>query len=125
MLAGTGLSWRHYPPINTRIYGDNFQNSVVSGIGKTTESSYRAEIFDKKIEYALREGIIECVKYGNEYTYFINLIPEDWTNLSVANYVANETSLEKGKFKRGQKLFAHLAAQNPHSMYEWRNRSNF
>ena len=121
-FASTGLSWKHYPSINTRSYENEFQNEVIDGIGKTSESGYRKTVFDPKIEYALREGIIECEREGNKYTYYINLIPKDWNNLSAANYTADELALEKGKFKRGKHLFEHLAVQNPHSEQVWRKQ---
>ena len=116
LLASTGLSWEHYPSVNIKIYGDDFQKKVIPEFGgMTTESKYRAEVFDKKIEHALQEKIIECVCKENQYTYFLNTIPADWTDLSVEMYMADDDSLDKGKFKRGEPLFKYLAAQNPHA----------
>ena len=120
MLAGTGLSWLNYPSINLAAYNGNFTKVAIEGMGQTQESRYRVEVFNKKIEYALRENIIECVKSGDTYEYYINLIPEDWDNLNVANYISDTSSLEKGKFIRGERMFEYLAAQNPGSIHGWR-----
>ena len=123
LLASTGLSWEHYPSVNIKMYGDDFQKKLFPEFGgMTTESKYRTEVFDKKIEYALQERIIECVCNGNQYTYFLNTIPTDWTDLSVEMYMADDDSLEKGKFKRGEPLFKYLAAQNPHSFSSSRKK---
>ena len=107
MLATTGLSWRHYPTINLSRYGNNFYTFPSGGLAGTTEARYRNEVFAQKIDYALRERLIEVVQDGTNYKYYLNLIPEDWTNLSIAGY---EETLEKG-----QKLFELLKNQNPFS----------
>ncbi|MDO4322286.1 MAG: tubulin-like doman-containing protein [Lachnospiraceae bacterium] len=111
MLGGTGLSWRNYPSINVLRYQGNFHSDE-----NTSESKYRRDIFNRKIDYALKEGIIECERDGNIYKYYVNLIPQDWGNLSVRGYRQKEA----GRFKRGKALFEYLSNQNPHSEQQWR-----
>lgn len=111
LLAGVGLSWKHYPSVNVLAYQSDFTKA-----GTTTEAKYRRDVFHKKVEYALKEKILECEKKGNTYQYFLNLIPEDWTNLSVKGY----RQREGGRYKRGQELFQYLKNQNVHSSSVWR-----
>lgn len=107
-LFGTGLSWLHYPSVNIAAYEDEKDKFIFSG--NTTESKYRKDVFNKKIEYALKEKIIECVKEGDKYSYFLNVIPEDWENLAITAY----------KGEKGQKLFDFWANQNPGSNATYR-----
>lgn len=107
-LFGTGLSWIHYPSVNIAAYEDQNDKFILNG--DTTESKYRKDVFNKKIEYALKEKIIECVKNGDKYSYFLNVIPEDWENLGITAY----------KGEKGQKLFDFWANQNPGSNATYR-----
>ena len=102
-LFGTGLSWFHYPSVNIAAY-ENQKDKFMIG-GNTTETKYRKDVFNKKIEYALKEKIIEYEKNGNKYSYFLNVIPEDWENLGVTAY----------KGEKGNELFDFWANQNPES----------
>lgn len=108
VLFGTGLSWIHYPSVNIAAYEDQNDKFILNG--DTTESKYRKDVFNKKIEYALKEKIIECVKNGDKYSYFLNVIPEDWENLGITAY----------KGEKGQKLFDFWANQNPGSNATYR-----
>ena len=107
-LFGTGLSWLHYPSVNIAAYEDRKEKFIIKG--NTTEAKYRKDVFNKKIEYALKEKIIECVKNGNEYSYFINTIPREWTHLTITAY----------KGEKGQDLFEFLKKQNPESDVNYR-----
>ena len=102
-LFGTGLSWLHYPSVNVATYEN--QEEKFSTSGNTTEAKYRRDVFNKKIEYALKEKIIECVKEGNKYSYFLNVLPKDWKNFEITAY----------KGEKGKELFDFLANQNPES----------
>ena len=118
LLGTTGLSWEHYPSINTVAFQNSFTqfNELA---GKTIEAQYRQNVFEKKIEYALNEKIIECVEVSpNVYQYWINLIPADWNNLNVNAW--NER--EKGRCVRGKELFEFLHNQNKHSYAAYRKR---
>ena len=106
LIYGTGLSWFDYPSINYARYADDFTNSA-----DTTESKYRSGLFTKRVREALRIGVIERVKAGFTYKYFLNLIPSDWTNLGVGAY----RNMQNGRFVRGQVLFQYLKGQNPAS----------
>ena len=106
LIYGTGLSWFDYPSINYARYADDFTNSA-----DTTESKYRSGLFTKRVREALRIGVIERVKAGFTYKYFLNLIPSDWTNLGVGAY----RNMQNGRFVRGQVLFQYLKNQNPAS----------
>ena len=97
LIYGTGLSWFDYPSINYARYADDFTNSA-----DTTESKYRSGLFTKRVREALRIGVIERVKAGFTYKYFLNLIPSDWTNLGVGAY----RNMQNGRFVRGQVLFS-------------------
>ena len=106
LIYGTGLSWFDYPSINYARYADDFTDSA-----NTTESRYRSGLFTKRVREALRIGVIERVKAGFTYKYFLNLIPSDWTNLGVGAY----RNMQNGRFVRGQVLFQYLKNQNPAS----------
>ena len=107
-LFGTGLSWLHYPSVNIAAYED--KENVFGISGNTTEAKYRRDVFDKKIEYALKEKIIECVKEGNKYSYFLNVIPDNWEKTEILAY----------KGEKGKDLFDFLAKQNPESTATYR-----
>ncbi len=119
LLATTGLSWRHYPAINTRLYGSefaSFEKFAAAGhedTAKGYEARYRRDVFSKKIEYALREKLIELKRNGNKYCYVLNLIPDDWTNLSLEGAPAD--------VEKGSTLFQYLSSQNPGSHSQWPN----
>lgn len=108
ILFGTGLSWLHYPSVNVAAYED--KENVFGISGNTIESKYRKDVFNKKIEYALKEKIIECVKNGNEYSYFLNVIPNNWGKTEISAY----------KGEKGKDLFDFLAKQNPESTTTYR-----
>ena len=97
-----------------------FQNSFTQFNGlaaNTTEAQYRQNVFEKKIEYALNEKIIECVEVSpNVYQYWVNLIPADWNNLNVNAWQGRE----KGRCVRGKALFDFLHNQNMHSYASYR-----
>ena len=115
VLFGTGLSWRHYPSVNVKRYyhGLNMDPSAPTVSG-TTEGQYW-DVFSRKVDQAVRYGIIECRRgAGNKYKYYINLIPNDWSNLDVSGY--NE--MEAGRFVRGERLFDYLKKQNGFSHAE-------
>ena len=114
-LYGTGLSWEHYPSINVARYGNTFSGAT----DNLPEFEFRKE-FEKEIEEAERIGVIECEKKGNNYKYFINLIPDDWTKLSVKGYRVQDKATDK--FVRGREMFEHLKKQNPHSAKEYRQQ---
>lgn len=118
LLGSTGLSWEHYPSINTIAFQNNFTG--FDGLsGKTIEARYRQNVFEKKMEYALDEKIIECTEVApNVYQYWINLIPSDWNNLNVNAW--NER--ENGRCVRGKELFEFLHKQNMHSYASCRKR---
>ena len=114
IIYGTGLSWKNYPSVNLRRYGNDFTTDIA-----TSEGRYRREIFDKKIDEALRLGIIECEETAeNVYKYFINLIPSDWNNLDVQKY----KQVEDGRFVRGIRLFYYLSEQNTYSNAPFRKQ---
>ena len=118
LLGTTGLSWEHYPSINTVAFQNSFTqfNELA---GKTIEAQYRQNVFEKKIEYALNEKIIECVEVSpNVYQYWVNLIPADWNNLNVNAW----NDREKGRCVRGKDLFDFLHNQNKHSYAAYRKR---
>ena len=106
-LYGTGLSWLHYPSVNVARYGNSFENNE-----NTIEASYRRDVFSKKIEEAIRLKVIECEKNGNVYKYFINLIPNDWKNISADDIRNYRTKDSQGIHERGNSLFNHLAGRN-------------
>ena len=113
-IYGTGLSWPHYPSINVGKYGNEF-----GGSSNTLEASYRRDIFAKKIEEALRLGVIECVRDGDVYKYYANIIPRGWTNFGVRGYMSKR---KNGLYVRGKELFEHLAAQNPETTEPFRKQ---
>lgn len=113
-IYGTGLSWWDYPSVNYSRYADDFTNSQ-----KTIESAYRSGIFKKRVEEALRIGIIECVKEGYTYKYYINLLPSDWTNKKVRGY---KNKGKDGRFIRGKELFEYLRDQNTQSSGVYRKQ---
>lgn len=106
-LCGVGLSWEHYPSINLRAYGNEF-NTADSA---TREAAYRRGIFNARIAKALEWKLIEVEQAGDSYQYYVNLIPDDWNDLSVDGY----EEMEKGRYVRGKALFTFLAKQNAHS----------
>ncbi len=111
-LYGTGLSWRNYPSINIDRYSDSFDGKTVDQKSSgTSESKYRRDIFAKKVDEALRVGIIECEKENNVYKYFLNVIPGDWTAFRLRGYNVKQN----GRYVRGKELFEYLAGQNTHS----------
>lgn len=118
LLGTTGLSWEHYPSINTIAFQNSF--TQFNGLAaNTTEAQYRQNVFEKKIEYALNEKIIECVEAApNVYQYWVNLIPADWNNLNVNAWQERE----KGRCVRGKDLFEFLHNQNKHSYASYRKR---
>ena len=107
-VFGTGLSWLHYPSVNLRRYRDTASFRPV-----TTESRYRCEVFDRKIEAALALKIIECERCGDRYKYYLNSIPDDWTDLSVENYLVKDPA---GLCARGKELFDYLRTRNSGSV---------
>ena len=118
-LSGTtGLSWEHYPSVNLLAYQGQF-TGFDERLEKSSEARYRQNIFEKKIEYALKEKIIECETVSpNVYQYWINLIPKDWDNLNVDDWM----ECEEGRYVRGEKLFEFLHRQNLHSSTAYRKR---
>ena len=113
MIYGTGLSWQDYPSVNIRRYENDFSSGIA-----TSEGRYRRDVFDKKVETALRLGIIECEENNNVYKYFMNLIPADWDNLDIRKY----KTVKDGKFVRGKRLFDYLKEQNKHSTAVYRKQ---
>lgn len=113
-IYGTGLSWWDYPSVNYSRYADDFTNAQ-----GTIESAYRSGIFTKRIEEALRIGIIECVKDGYTYKYYMNIMPSDWTNLKVRGY---RNKSKDGRFVRGKELFEYLRDQNTQSSGTYRKQ---
>lgn len=113
-IYGTGLAWKHYPSINAARYGNSFD-----GNGDTGEADYRSGLFTEKINEAMRVGVIECVREGNTYKYFINLIPRDWTNLRIRGY---KNRYKNGLFVRGKELFDFLANQNREVATDYRKQ---
>ena len=113
-IYGTGLAWKHYPSINAARYGNSFD-----GNGDTGEADYRSGLFTEKINEAMRVGVIECVREGNTYKYFINLIPRDWTNFSIRGY---RNRYRNGLFVRGKELFDFLANQNREVATDYRKQ---
>ena len=112
ILFGTGLAWKNYESINVQRYQNEF-----GGNEATTEARYRRDVFSRIVDAALKMGIIECEEIQpNVYTYWMNVIPSDWTNLSVKNYKLRAN----GKLVRGQQLFNYLQAQNAGSGSVWR-----
>ena len=114
LVFGTGLAWKDYPSINILRYEGNFNSA-----GATTEERYRRDVFNKKIDKAVEYGIIECEQVGNTYKYWLNIIPGDWTNLSLKGY--NEIG-SNGLYARGQVLFNFLAGKNPQSASRYRKQ---
>ena len=118
LLGSTGLSWEHYPSVNLLAYQGKF-TGFDEQLENSSEAQYRQNVFEKKIEYALKEKIIECeVVSPNVYRYWINLIPEDWDNLNVDNWM----ECEEGRCVRGWKLFDFLHSQNLHSSAAYRKQ---
>ena len=118
LLGSTGLSWEHYPSVNLLAYQGKF-TGFDEQLENSSEAQYRQNVFEKKIEYALKEKIIECeVVSPNVYRYWINLIPEDWDNLNVDNWM----ECEEGRCVRGWKLFDFLHSQNLQSSAAYRKR---
>lgn len=118
IIYGTGLSWGHYPSVNVTRYGNRFDGGAY-GI----ETAYRRDVFSKKIEEALALQIIECDCYDHSYRYYINLIPREWTDLSIEGYEErHEEGPEKGHYVRGEKLFDYLAGRNPYYAGEYRKK---
>ena len=118
IIYGTGLSWEHYPSVNVTRYGNRFDED-----GYGLETVYRRDVFSKKIEEALALQIIECDCFGHTYQYYINLIPREWTDLSIEGYEErHEEGPEKGRYVRGKKLFDYLAGRNPDDWYWYKYR---
>lgn len=119
-LSGTtGLSWEHYPSVNLLAYQGQFTGFDELLKKYSVEARYWQNIFEKKIEYALNEKIIECETVSpNVYRYWINLIPKDWDNLNVDDWM----ECEEGRYVRGEKLFEFLHRQNLHSSTAYRKR---
>lgn len=113
-IYGTGLSWSNYPSVNVARYGNNFD-----GREGTMDAAYRSGPFTEKINEAIRVGIIECEREGNNYKYYINLIPDDWKNLKIRGY---KNKNRDGKFVRGKELFEYLKKQNPASNKDFRKQ---
>lgn len=114
VIFGTGLAWRNYPSINIIRYQNDFSSSE-----NTFEARYRRDVFDKKIEAALKLGIIECKQVEkNIYKYYLNILPSDWTNLDVRRY----RQVKDGALARGESLFEYLAAQNRASRSKYRKQ---
>ena len=118
LSGATGLSWEHYPSVNLLAYQGQF-TGFDERLENLSEARYRQNIFEKKIEYALNEKIIECETVSpNVYQYWINLIPKDWDNLNVDDWM----ECEEGRYVRGEKLFEFLHRQNLHSSTAYRKR---
>lgn len=117
-IYGTGLAWKHYPSINVTKYGNTF-----NGTGNKLEVAYRRDVFSKKIEEAIKLGIIECEREGNVYKYYINLIPRGWTNFRIKGYKNKyKNGPKKGLFVRGKELFDYLANQNREVVTNYRKQ---
>ena len=117
-IYGTGLAWRHYPSINVTKYGNTF-----NGAGNKLEDVYRRDVFSKKIEEAIKLGVIECEREGNVYKYYINLIPRGWTNFRIKGYKNKyKNGPKKGLFIRGKELFDYLANQNREVVANYRKQ---
>lgn len=100
IIFGTGLSWRHYPPLDLKNVSAN-----------ASEAEFMREIFNPVVDFALEEGIIERqVVTQNTYQYVIHMIPEDWKNLDVSAY--NQKNAQ-GEYLLGEPLFQYLKSLNP------------
>ena len=118
LLGTTGLSWEHYPSVNLLAYQWQF-TGFDEWLENSSEAQYRQNVFEKKIEYALKEKIIECKEVSlNAYQYWVNLIPEDWNNLNVDNWM----ECEEERCVRGWKLFEFLHRQNLQSSATYRKQ---
>ena len=109
-ICGVGLSWKHYPSINLKGYQDDFSSGKTNTGVITIESAYRGGLFHDRIEYALKEHIIECKIEPDGVRYVLNRIPDDWDNLSLSGYPVDTGT---GKMERGESLFRFLRDQNP------------
>lgn len=100
IIFGTGLSLEHYPPIALH----NLKKNV-------KEREFRETIFDPIVDYAIKEKVIEKKpgRNPNSHRYVINLIPQNWKNLSVTDYEVEDYD---GKYERGTSLFEYLREQN-------------
>lgn len=106
IIFGTGLSWRHYPPLDLRNVSNNKE-----------EKKFLDDIFNPIVDFAMEEGIIERLDAGmNTYRYVMHVIPEDWENLDVSAY--NERN-EEGEYVLGDELFKYLRNLNPLGKQEY------
>lgn len=100
IIFGTGLSWRHYPPLDLRNISKNRE-----------EQTFMATIFNPIVDFALEHGIIERKETApNTYQYVLYVIPENWENLDVSAY--NEKN-EEGEYLTGERMFEYLCNLNP------------
>lgn len=100
IIFGTGLSWRHYPPLDLRNISKNKE-----------EQTFMATIFNPIVDFALEHGIIERKETApNTYQYVLYVIPENWENLDVSAY--NEKN-EEGEYLTGERMFEYLCNLNP------------
>ena len=100
IIFGTGLSWRHYPPLDLRNISQNKE-----------EQAFMATIFNPIVDFALEQGIIERRETkANTYCYVMHVIPKNWENLDVSAY--NEKN-EEGEYVTGERMFEYLCNLNP------------
>ena len=100
IIFGTGLSWRHYPPLDLRNISQNKE-----------EQAFMATIFNPIVDFALEQGIIERRETkANTYCYVMHVIPKNWENLDVSAY--NEKN-EEGEYITGERMFEYLCNLNP------------
>ena len=100
IIFGTGLSWRHYPPLDLRNIDQNAE-----------EQKFMNTIFNPIVDFALEQGIIERKEVAsNTYQYILHVIPKNWENLDVSAY--NEKN-EEGEYITGERMFEYLCNLNP------------
>ena len=108
VLYGTGLSWLHYPSINLRRYEGDFERTI-----GTPENHFRVNTFVPKVKLALSYGIIEEEVVGHVHKFFLNTLPESWTNLDVSDYRNVNQAARRPEY--GSALFNYLVKQNPYA----------
>lgn len=111
-IYGSGISWQHHPSINLCRYGHVFSER------KDTEESRYRDLFLKRVDEALRIGLIEWEQDKNCYKCYLNVIPNDWKNLDVSGY----RCIKKGAYERGRELFEYLKKQNPAGSPDYRKQ---
>lgn len=99
IIFGTGLSWRHYPPLDLRNIDQNAE-----------EQKFMNTIFNPIVDFALEQGIIERKEdTPNTYRYVLHVLPENWEDLDVSAY--NEKN-EDGEYMLGEQIFEYLRKKN-------------